>query len=120
MFNSNIMNKVENIRVIQMVNKRLMQKRHRPIAVDNVFIIETKHQVVDNKGRRDIDLKSSGKGYLLQKGKVNEVEWANKGGRIVPVLNGIEVGLVPGKTWINIIPNQPGLTEKVTLNATGK
>ena len=89
----------------------------KPVAVDNVFIIETKHQVVDNKGRRDIDLQSGGKGYLLQKGKVNEVEWTNKGGRLVPVLNGNEVGLVPGKTWVSIIPNQPGLTENVTLNA---
>ena len=22
---------------------------------------------------------------------------------------GIEVGLVPGKTWVNVIPNEPGL-----------
>ena len=92
----------------------------KPVAVDNVFIIETTHKVVDNKGRRDIDLKSGGKGYLLQKGKVNKIEWANKGGHIVPVLNGNDVGLVPGKTWVNIIPNQPGLTEKVILNAAGK
>lgn len=88
-----------------------------PVVVDNVFIIETAHQVVDKKGRRDIDLQSGGKGYLLQKGKVNEVEWENKDGRIVPVSNGIEIGLVPGKTWINIIPNQPGLTESVSLTA---
>lgn len=92
----------------------------KPIAVDNVFIIETTHQVVDNKGRRDIDLQSGGKGYLLQKGKANEVEWVNKDGRLVPSLNGKEIGLVPGKTWVNIIPNKPGLTEKVILNAAGK
>lgn len=92
----------------------------KPVAVDNVFIIETTHQVVDNKGRRDIDLQSGGKGYLLQKGKANEVEWVNKDGRLVPSLNGKEIGLVPGKTWVNIIPNKPGLTEKVILNAAGK
>ena len=96
-----------------------MLETSKPVAVDNVFIIETTHQIVDNKGRRDIDLQSGGKGYLLQKGKVKKMEWANKGGRIVPMLNGKEIGLVPGKTWVNIIPNQPGLTERVTLNAAG-
>lgn len=87
----------------------------KSVLVDNVLIIETTHQIVDNEGRRDIDLQSGGNGYLLQKGKMNKVEWKNKSGRIVPVLNGIEVGLVPGKTWINIIPNQPGLTKNVML-----
>lgn len=91
----------------------------KPIAIDNVFIIETKHQVVDHKGRRDIDLKSGGKAYLLQKGKANEVEWANKGGRLVPTFKGKEIGLVPGKTWVNIIPNNPGMNKTVTLNAAG-
>ncbi len=91
----------------------------KPVTVDNVFIIETTHQIVDNKGRRDIDLQSGGKGYLLQKGKLKKIEWANKSGRIVPMLNGKEIGLVPGRTWVNIIPNQPGLTERVTLNAAG-
>ncbi|MFJ8268004.1 DUF3048 domain-containing protein [Peribacillus asahii] len=90
-----------------------------PVLVDNVLIIETAHRVIDKVGRRDIDLQSGGKGYLLQKGKVKEVEWINKDGRIVPVSNGIDVGLIPGKTWVNIIPNQPGLTQNVTLNAAG-
>lgn len=88
----------------------------KPIMVDNVFIIETKHQIVDNKGRRDIDIQSGGKGYLLQKGKVKKIEWANRGGLLVPTLNGNEIGLVPGKTWVSIIPNKPGLTERVNLD----
>ena len=76
----------------------------KPILVDNVLIIETSHQVVDNKGRRDIDLQSGGNGYLLQKGKVNEVEWENKNGRIVPVLNGIEVRLSTGQNMDQYYP----------------
>lgn len=92
----------------------------KPVLIDNVFIIETTHRIADNYGRRDIDLQSGGKGYLLQKGKVNVVEWENQNGRIIPVLNGAEVGLVPGKTWVNIIPNQPGLSKRVSLTAAGK
>ena len=89
----------------------------KPILLDNIFIIEAAHQVVDNKGRRKIDLKSGGRGYLLQKGKINEVEWVNKDDRIIPVMNGKEVGLVTGKTWVNVIPNQPGIDKNVSFGA---
>ncbi|MDM5296580.1 DUF3048 domain-containing protein [Peribacillus simplex] len=90
-------------------------KSNKPILLDNILIIEATHQVIDDKGRRKIDLKSGGKGYLLQKGKANEVEWVNKDGRIIPVKNDNEVGLIPGKTWINIIPNEPGLVGDVSF-----
>ncbi|MGG3467697.1 DUF3048 domain-containing protein [Neobacillus pocheonensis] len=87
-----------------------------PVLLDNIFIIEAVHQVIDSSGRRDIDLKSGGKGYLLQKGKVNEVEWKNKNGLIVPMKDGEEVRLVPGKTWVNVVPTNPGLQKSVSFN----
>jgi hypothetical protein len=90
-------------------------KSNKPILLDNILIIEAAHQVIDDKGRRKIDLKSGGNGYLLQKGKANEVEWVNKDGRITPVKNDKEVGLIPGKTWINIIPDEPGLVGDVSF-----
>ncbi|WP_057913893.1 DUF3048 domain-containing protein [Peribacillus muralis] len=90
-------------------------KSNKPILLDNILIIEAAHKVIDEKGRRKIDLNSGGKGYLLQKGKLNEVEWVNRGGRIIPVKSDEEVGLIPGKTWINIIPDQPGLVKDVSF-----
>ena len=74
-----------------------------------MFIIETNHQLIDADGHKEIDLESGGKGYLLQKGKVNEVEWKNKSGQIVPIKNGEVVPLVQGKTWVNVVPTKPGL-----------
>ncbi|MGP7819430.1 DUF3048 domain-containing protein [Niallia sp. 01092] len=88
---------------------------NEPVAVDNVFIVEAKHSIVDSKGRREIDLKSGGKGYLLQKGKWREVEWKNINGRILPVEHDKQSGLVPGKTWIDIIPSNPGINAAVSL-----
>ncbi|MFT8319606.1 MAG: DUF3048 domain-containing protein [Bacillus sp. (in: firmicutes)] len=85
------------------------------VAVDNVFIVEAKHSIVDSKGRREINLQSGGKGYLLQKGKWREVEWDNIDGRILPVENDQQIGLVPGKTWIDIIPSNPGIDAAVSL-----
>ncbi|WP_160724250.1 DUF3048 domain-containing protein [Bacillus sp. USDA818B3_A] len=87
-----------------------------PILLDNIFIIEAVHRTIDTYGLRDIDLKSGGKAYLLQMGKLNEIEWANKNGRIIPVKNGEEIPLVQGHTWVNVIPAEPGLEESVTIN----
>jgi Protein of unknown function (DUF3048) C-terminal domain len=81
--------------------------------LDNLFIIEATHKIIDSVGRRDIDLQSGGKGYLLQMGKVNEVEWANLNGRIAPVRNGVEVPLAQGKTWVNVVPS---LQKNLILN----
>jgi len=83
-----------------------------PIKVDNILIVQMDHKIIDKKGRREIDLNSGGSGYLIQKGKVQEIEWQNVNGRVVPFKNGKELSLVPGKTWINIVPNLNTVTLK--------
>ncbi len=76
-----------------------------PILLDNILIVQMDHKVVDNAGRREIDMNSGGKGYLFQKGKVNEIQWKKEAGRIIPYKDGSKAGFVPGKTWINIVPS---------------
>lgn len=85
------------------------------ILVDNVFILETYHEVIDDAGRRKVDLASGGNAYLLQKGIAQKVEWKSEDGRIVPTKDGETIGFVPGKTWINVIPTNPGLEQTVTI-----
>lgn len=87
----------------------------QPVLLDNIFIPEMVHTPAGPGGLRHIDLKSGGKGYLLQKGKLIEVDWLNDHGRIIPIINGNEAGLVPGKTWVNIIPSNPGLAKSVII-----
>ncbi|WP_210367254.1 DUF3048 domain-containing protein [Bacillus sp. REN3] len=77
----------------------------KPVRVDNILVVQMNHRVVDSAGRRAINLTSGGKGYLFQKGKVNEIEWKNEAGRIVPYKGGAKAGFVPGRTWINIVPS---------------
>jgi hypothetical protein len=86
-----------------------------PIIADNIFIVAVPHYFIDSYPRRGLDLTSGGKGYLIGKGMVREVEWQNVDGRILPFENGNEVGFIPGRTWINIIPTDPGLTSSVTI-----
>lgn len=87
-----------------------------PVLLDNIFIVETHHEIIDSEGRRKIDLTSGGSAYLLQRGKWKEVEWKNVEGKILPFLNDQEVGLVPGKTWINIVPSKEGLENIVSFD----
>lgn len=86
-----------------------------PIEVENVFIIETYHEVIDDAGRRAIDLESGGNAYLIQEGKAQKVEWKNDNGRLVPVKDGKTLGFVPGKTWVNVIPTDPSMEQSVTI-----
>ncbi|BCB02208.1 DUF3048 domain-containing protein [Bacillus sp. KH172YL63] len=85
-----------------------------PVLVKNLFIVETDHTLVDDKGRRDIDLESGGDAYLMQEGKLRKVQWKNIDGRILPYENDQPVSFLKGSTWINIIPSSPGLTGAVS------
>ncbi|MEI3606221.1 DUF3048 domain-containing protein [Pseudogracilibacillus sp. SE30717A] len=76
-----------------------------PIQVSNVLIVEAEHRVIDDEQRRSIDIESGGSAYLLQQGKVQQLQWENQDGRIIPIKDGQVVPFVPGKTWINFIPS---------------
>ncbi|MGM8216016.1 DUF3048 domain-containing protein [Bacillaceae bacterium W0354] len=87
-----------------------------PVELANILIYETEHRVIDDALRRFIDIESGGDGYLIQKGKIQKIEWKNIDGLMKPFINGEVAKLVPGKTWINVIPLSPGLTEAVSFN----
>lgn len=53
---------------------------------------------------------------LFQKGKMIRGQWVKKQGDIIRfVRDGSEVALVPGKTFISIVPNQPEFASHVKL-----
>ncbi|MED1864949.1 DUF3048 domain-containing protein [Fictibacillus nanhaiensis] len=80
-----------------------------PITVSNVFIVEAAHRVIDDAGRREINLTSGGDAILIQNGVAHNISWKNENGRIVPDGG----AFVPGKTWINIVPS--GMTDSVKM-----
>ncbi|HIS29099.1 MAG TPA: DUF3048 domain-containing protein [Candidatus Avamphibacillus intestinigallinarum] len=86
-----------------------------PIEVTNLFVIEAPHEVFDDEGRRKIDLDNGGDAYLFQGGKQKKVKWEKKDGYIIPTEDGKPVGFLPGKTWVNVVPENPGLAQAVEV-----
>ncbi|SDH77440.1 Protein of unknown function [Alteribacillus persepolensis] len=75
------------------------------VSPENVLVIQASHRVIDDKGRRYIDLQSGGDGVLFQHGERLAVTWVNDDGRIVPKKDGEEIPLIPGQTWVNVVPS---------------
>lgn len=84
------------------------------IKVSNVLVFEAQHETIDSKGRQSIDLSSGGEALLFQAGGVREIEWNSVNGMLVPFLDGEVVKLMPGKTWIHIVPTDPGIEQSVS------
>ncbi|MFD0589959.1 DUF3048 domain-containing protein [Paenibacillus sp. GCM10027627] len=81
----------------------------------NLIVFETAHRTLDNEGRMSVDLESGGKGYLFQKGKKIDLDWVRSpDGMIRFAKDGTELPLLPGKTYIHIVPNKPSLSGHVT------
>lgn len=76
----------------------------KPVTMQNVIVVFAGHKVIDYVGHRDVDITGRGKGYLLQQGKAVPIEWRYRDGWIIPYHNGKECTLLPGKTWVNVLP----------------
>lgn len=74
------------------------------LTASNILIARTSHKILDSVGRRAVDVKGPGEGYLVQGGKVREITWQLKDGLIRAYIDDEEQKLVPGTTWIQVIP----------------
>ena len=84
------------------------------IELSNILVFETAHRTIDSAGRQAVDIESGGKALLFQAGMAKEIEWENSDGILMPMENGVPVKLVPGQTWIHIVPTKPGMDTSVT------
>jgi len=74
------------------------------LMADNILVLRAKHRIVDDVGRRQVDVTGPGEGLLIQKGVMRPITWERKDGLIRPYIDGQEAPLVPGQTWVHIIP----------------
>ncbi|WP_274363071.1 DUF3048 domain-containing protein [Paenibacillus thermotolerans] len=85
------------------------------LSAANVVVMEAPHKVLDDVGRRAVDLSAGGKAKIFQQGKVRPAEWRRNrtDDAIRLYINNEEVGLVPGQTHFLIIPDKPGMEERL-------
>src|SRR5690606_31178557 len=80
----------------------LDKKTETRLSAANVMIVEAKHRVVDNVGRRQVNVFGPGDGYLLQGGVKRDIAWELKNGVIRAYEEAgaaSDLPLLPGKTW---------------------
>ncbi len=75
----------------------------------NLLVLEAKHAVLDKEGRRSVDVTGPGKGTLLQEGKALDVTWRQKDGMLRVYAGDSEVPLLPGNTWVQVVPEGTAL-----------
>lgn len=84
------------------------------VELSNVLVFEAQHRTIDAEGRQAVDIETGGKALLFQGGTAKAIEWRNIDGILEPVENGTPVKLVPGKTWIHIVSQTPGIETAVS------
>ncbi|MCM3079768.1 DUF3048 domain-containing protein [Brevibacillus invocatus] len=86
------------------------------LTATNVLVISSKHRVLDSEGRRQVDVVGPGDGYLFQQGKAKKIKWKRSNGVIKAYADEAmtqEMPLLPGQTWVEIVPNSPGLAQSL-------
>lgn len=76
------------------------------IKAKNIIIQETKSKIIDDVGRKEIDVVGSGKGMYITNGKVINISWIKPSARKKTVYydeNNEEIQLNEGTTWIQVV-----------------
>ena len=78
------------------------------LGLSNILVFEASHRTIDSVGRQAINIETGGKAMLFQAGIAKEIEWENRDGILMPIENGLPAKLVPGQTWIHVVPANTG------------
>ncbi|MFC5452199.1 DUF3048 domain-containing protein [Paenibacillus aestuarii] len=98
-------NAAESVYMRSMEGKPHLDKETgKQLQTKNLLVLESEHKIVDKEGRRMVDVFGPGKGYILQEGKSQSITWERKAGMIRAYADGKEVPLLPGNTWVQIVP----------------
>ncbi|AOZ93594.1 DUF3048 domain-containing protein [Paenibacillus crassostreae] len=88
-----------------------------PLETANVIIMGADHRVLDDVGRLSVDLDLGGEALILQHGKLIRGNWIHTQDDVIRfVKDNQEIPLLPGNTYINIVPNEPTFDSHVTVS----
>ncbi len=83
-----------------------------PLCADNIIVQIAYHKVIDDEGRRRIDLIGQGKGYFITNGEKQEITWSKSDRYARTVYRnsaGDEISFNPGVTWFQIVEGESRL-----------
>lgn len=86
--------------------KHLDEETEKQLYADNIIVQKVVHRVLDDAGRKELDMVSSGDGYYLNGGKYIKITWEKTSDRNQTKYyyeDGSELILNPGITWIQVI-----------------
>lgn len=86
-------------------SKHIDELTGEQLSVKNIIIQYINIYIIDNEGRRDVDLIGSGDGIYITNGKSIPIKWFKKDHKSPTIwtnLNGNTLKLNEGKTWINV------------------
>ena len=74
----------------------------------NVIVMGADHRVLDDVGRLSVNINIGGEALIFQHGQMIKANWIHRKDDVIRFVQGEqEVPLVPGTTYINIVPNDP-------------
>lgn len=84
------------------------------LTAANVVVMGADHRVLDDIGRLQVGLTLGGEAVLFQQGHVVRARWIREDNDIIRfVKDNQEVPMVPGQTYIHIVPNAPDFDSHV-------
>ena len=94
----------------------MKMENKKTVEVNNVVILQTAISVIDDVGRKSLKTTGEGKMKLLQDGKVVEGFWrkSDSDDRLRFFVDGEEVEMNAGKTWIQVVPSVESVTVRET------
>ncbi|MGG6313025.1 DUF3048 domain-containing protein [Paenibacillus macerans] len=84
------------------------------LTAANVVVMGAEHAVLDDVGRLDVELALGGEALLFQQGKMIRARWIRQEGDIIRfVKDNRELPMVPGNTYVHVVPNSPDFDSHV-------
>lgn len=77
------------------------------ITAKNIIIQKVNTKVIDDEGRKKVDVVGSGSGIYITNGKSQEINWRKNSANDKTIYTdkyGLEIDLNPGITWIQLVP----------------
>lgn len=82
------------------------------VTFKNVIILFAEHTVIDNEGRRVVNVEGAGEGYYILNGQSTPITWSRSGGGVFTYYksNGQPLELAAGTSYIAIVPTGSTIT----------